>query len=332
MQIIDPLPEFFNDKKVLVTGGTGLVGRQLLHILAPIAKEVHSVSLDKLEPEEGVVYHNEDLRNFNNCLIYTKDMDVVFHVAGIKGNPDVTSSNVSTVFVPYLQFNTNVLEACRINKVGRVVYTSTIGAYSSNEVFKETDILEGAPMDGWAGWAKRMAEMQIKSYKLQYGLNNFIAVRPSNIYGPGDNFDPDNAMVIPSLLMKIIRGDDPVNIWGNGTAIRDFVFSRDVAKGLMLAACHMPNVDYLNIGSGIGITIAELVNVLQKFKSFNAFFDVAKPNGYPKRVMDIANACNLISYVPGTSLYAGLKETIEWFLENTDEYKQRKNYFVEDEI
>lgn len=327
--LLKEIQDFFKDKKVLVTGGTGLVGRKLLQELVTITKELHSVSLDDLQPVKGVFYHKEDLRNSETCLQVTKGMDVIFHICGIKGNPDVTSKKVSTVFVPYLQFNTNVLEACRLNKVGRVVYTSTIGAYASKEVFKEEGIFDGQPMDSWAGWAKRMAEAQIKSYKIQYGLKNFIAIRPSNIYGPGDNFDPNNAMVIPSLMMKIARGDNPVEIWGNGTAIRDFVFSGDVAKGLINAAYYMPDVDYLNLGSGVGITINVLIKTLQRLKYFNTFFDMSKPNGFPKRVMDILLARKLISYDPLTPLYEGLKETWEWFLMNREEYTKRKNYFNE---
>ena len=137
-------------------------------------------------------------------------------------------------------------------------------------------------------------------------------------------------MVIPSLMMKITRGDDPVNVWGNGSSVRDFVFSRDVAKGLISAVYHMPDVDYLNIGSGVGISIKMLVETLQRFKRFNTFFDVTKSNGFPKRVMDISLAHNLIAYEPETCLYEGLKETREWFLQHREEYKNRKNYFIEE--
>lgn len=328
------IKDFFKDKNVVVTGGTGLVGRQLLEILVPISKNVISISLDDLKPVEGVIYDKVDLREFKVCKELIEEGDIVFHTAGIKGNPDVTSTNVSTMFVPYLQFNTNVLEACRVKKVSRVVFTSTIGAYSSKEIFVEEGIFEGKPMDTWAGWAKRMAEAQIESYKIQYGLKNFIACRLANIYGPGDNFDPDNAMVIPSLISKIDKHQicsEPMIVWGDGSAIRDFAYSKDVAEGLIQAAYYMPDVPYLNLGSGKGITIKELVDILKEvIEGFEFIYDKEKPNGFPKRIMDIELAKELIGYNPRTSLEEGLKETWEWFIQNKQEYLKRKNYFKED--
>jgi len=332
--LTNEIKDFFSDKSVVITGGTGLVGRQLLELLAPVAGVVSSISLDDLEPVKKVNYVKADLREFSVCRELIDEGDIVFHVAGIKGNPDVTSSNVSTMFVPYLQFNTNVLEACRVQKAGRVVYTSTIGAYSSKEIFVEEGIMDGKPMDTWAGWAKRMAEAQIESYKIQYGLKNFIACRLANIYGPGDNFDPDNAMVIPSLMFKIYNDwqlqNQGVNVWGDGSPVRDFAFSRDIAEGLIRAAFVMPDVQYMNLGSGIGVTIRELVYALNPIAGgFGYQFDTTKPNGFPKRIMDISLAKDLIGYNPETSLKDGLKETWEWFLQNKQEYLKRKNYFKE---
>jgi GDP-L-fucose synthase len=162
-------------------------------------------------------------------------MDFVFHVAGIKGSIEVTKSKPASFFVPLIMFNTNVLEACRLNKVKKAVYTSSIGAYASAEVFRESEDLDGPPMDMFPGWAKRMAELQIKAYQVQYGMENFAVVRPCNVYGPGDNFDPSNAMVIPTLMSRIFNKEDPVVVWGDGTAIRDFAYSRDVAEGTILA-------------------------------------------------------------------------------------------------
>jgi GDP-L-fucose synthase len=226
-------------------------------------------------------------------------------------------------------FNTNVLEACRINKVKKVVYTSSIGAYASAEVFRETDNLDGPPMDMFPGWAKRMAELQVQAYKIQYGLDNFSIVRPCNVYGPGDNFDPDNAMVIPTLMHRIYNKENPVVVWGDGSAIRDFAYSRDVAEGVILALYHGTKSSFVNLGSGRGYSIRELVETLNSFIDFNYVFDSSKPSGFPRRVMDISLAQKLINYNPTTSLLDGLKETWNWFVSHQDEYLKRKNYFVE---
>ncbi len=323
--------KFFDKKNVVITGGTGLIGRQVAERLFSAGAFVKIVSLDEISIHQKVDHVYGDLTNFAFCKDVTKDMDFVFHLAGIKGSIDVTIKKPASHFVPALMFNTNVLEACRINEVQRVVYTSSIGAYASAEIFKEGENEDGPPMDFYAGWAKRMAEFQIQAYKIQYGLNNYSVVRPCNVYGPGDNFDPDNAMVIPTLMYRIFNKENPVAVWGDGSAIRDFAFSRDVAEGTILALYHGTGEHpYVNLGSGKGYTIKELVETLNSFLDFNYKFDTTKPSGFPKRVMDISLAQEVIDYNPTTSLTDGLKETWEWFLDNKDEYLQKVNYFKED--
>lgn len=319
----------FSCKKVVVTGGTGLIGRQVVDLLCSAGARVTVVSLDNIKINKNAEHIQGDLSSFEFCKDVTRNVDFVFHVAGIKGNVDVTKAKPASFFVPLLMMNTNMLEACRINKVTKVVYTSSIGAYSAAEVFKETENLEGPPMDMFPGWAKRMAELQIQAYKIQYNLDNFSVVRPCNVYGPGDNFDPNNAMVIPSLMHRIYNKENPVVIWGDGSAIRDFLYSRDAAEGVILALYYGTKSGFVNLGSGKGYTINELVETLHSFIDFNYEFDATKPAGFPRRVMDISLARKLIHYQPTTSLLDGLKETWQWFCANHDEYLQRKNYFKE---
>lgn len=320
----------FSDKKVLITGGTGLIGRQVSTILSSAGANVTIVSLDDVSVDPKAKYVFGDLTNFDFAKEVTGDMDFVFHMAGIKGSIEVTKTKPASFFVPFLMFNTNVLEACRLNKVSKVVYTSSIGAYASAEIFKESENLEGPPMDMFPGWAKRMAELQIQAYKIQYGLENFSIVRPCNVYGPGDNFDPENAMVIPSIMYRIYNKENPVVIWGDGTAVRDFAFSRDVAEGVILALHYGTKSGFVNLGSGRGYSIKELVETLKSFLEFNYSFDITKPAGFPKRVMDISLAQEMIHYNPTTSLLDGLLETWDWFINNKDEYLKKKNYFKEE--
>jgi len=319
----------FSKKKVLVTGGTGMIGRQVVKILCDADADVKIVSLDKINVDDRAEHIFGDLSNFKFCKEITGGTDFVFHVAGIKGSIKVTKTRPASFFVPLLMMNTNILEASRLNGVKKVVYTSSIGAYASAEVFRETEKLEGPPMDIFPGWAKRMAEMQVKAYNLQYGLDNFAIVRPCNVYGPGDNFDPENAMVIPTLMSRIYRKENPVVVWGDGKAVRDFAYSKDVAEGVILALYYGTNSSFVNLGSGREYTIRELVETLHSFLDFNYEFDTSKPSGFPKRVMDITLARELIHYNPTTSLLDGLKETWEWFVENQEEYLGKKNYFKE---
>ena len=134
-------------------------------------------------------------------------------------------------------------------------------------------------------------------------------------------------MVIPTLLYRIFKKENPVVIWGDGTAIRDFVYSRDVAEGCLLALHHGTQGRFVNLGSGTGVSIRELVETLRTFLDFNYQFDPTKPAGYPKRVMDITVARQTIGYNPSTALRDGLKAAWDWFLKNQDEYLQKQNYF-----
>jgi GDP-L-fucose synthase len=271
-----------------------------------------------------------DLTDFGLCKEMTRDMDFVFHMAGIKGSMSVTATMLASHFVPTLMFNTNVLEACRANKVKKLVYTSSIGAYANAEVLREGDNPDAPPMD-FAGWAKRMGELQIHAYKVQYGMTSYAIVRPTNVYGPGDDFDPATGMVVGALIGRIDRGEDPVTVWGDGSAIRDMAFSMDIAEGIVLALHHGTAGSFVNLGGPRGYSIRELVETLASFLNFNYVFDTTKPSGWPKRVMDNTLSKKLIDYNPTTSLLDGLKETWEWFRANKDEHLKKKSYFRTDQ-
>jgi len=327
--IPEKILDTFLKANVLVTGGTGLIGRQVVNILEEAGANITIVSLDKVTVSEKAQSIYGDLTDFALCKEVTHDMDYVFHLAGIKGSAGVSSSKLASHFVPTIMFNTNMLEACRLNKVKKVVYTSSIGAYPNADTFveKENDDYGQPPMD-FAGWAKRMAELQVRAYKVQYGMENYAIVRPSNVYGPGDNFDPDNAMVVPSLMYRIYHKEDPLVVWGDGSAIRDIVYSRDVAEGTILALYHGTQGGYVNLGCGKGYFIRELIEALRSFLDFRYEFDKSKPTGYPKRVMDISLARKMLGYEPATPLAEGLKKTWDWYVTHQDEYLKKKNYFA----
>ncbi|MFA5349842.1 MAG: NAD-dependent epimerase/dehydratase family protein [Candidatus Omnitrophota bacterium] len=328
--IRDDVLRSFSGKRVLITGGTGLIGRQVVDILNAAGAITKIVSLDRINIDQRSEHTYGDLTDFEFCKKVTRNVDFVFHLAGVKGSIEVTKAKPASFFVPLLMMNTNILEACRINKIVKIVYTSSIGAYSSAEIFKESEHADGPPMDMFPGWAKRMAELQVKAYKIQYNLDNFSIVRPCNVYGPGDNFDPNNAMVIPALMYRIYHKENPVLIWGDGSAVRDFAYSRDVAEGVILALYHGTGSGFVNLGSGKGVSIKELVDTLHTFLDFNHKFDITKSSGFPRRIMDISLARELIHYNPTTSLLEGLKGTWNWFVGHQEEYLKRKNYFKEE--
>lgn len=326
--IKDSVLKNFEGKNILVTGGTGLIGRQVVDLLVGAGAYVRIASLDNININDRAAHIYGDLTEFAFCKDLCKGMDCVFHIAGIGGSVKAAQEKIASHFVPTLMMNTNVLEACRLNKVKKVSFTSSVGAYALGDVFREDEYrIDSIPMD-FAGWAKRMAELQVYAYKMQYGMENFSVVRPSNVYGPGDNFNPENSLVIPSLLYRIYHKENPLAVWGDGFSIRDFVYSRDVAEGIILALDYGTAAGFVNLGSGNPCTIKELVDTLRSFIGFDYVFDKSKLRGAQKRIMDISLAKKTINYNPTTSLKAGLMETWKWFIEHPDEYNKKNNYFI----
>jgi len=328
MMLDKKILSIFKNRQVVITGGTGLIGRQLVDMLLEHDALVRIISLDKISVATEAEHIYGDLTDFNFCKQVTENAEFIFHLAGIKGSVEVTKSKPASFFVPLLMMNTNLLEAARKSGAKKVLYTSSIGAYSNASVFRESeDSIEKPPMDMYPGWAKRMAEFQINAYRQEFGLNNFSVVRPANVYGPGDNFDPENSMVIPALMARINSGENPLKVWGDGSAVRDFAFSRDVAYGLILAMHFGTGSGFVNLGSGTATSIKQLVETLNSFIDFDYEFDSGKSSGFSSRVMDISKAEELLGYNPSTSLKTGLEETWEWYKRNESEYLNKINYF-----
>ena len=184
-------------------------------------------------------------------------------------------------------------------------------------MFSEDDVWKTfpSPHDRFAGWAKRIGELQAESYQIEYGWEGISIVRPGNTYGPHDDFDSDGAMVVPSLIKKILSGEEQISLWGDGSNVRDFTHCRDVAKGMMLVMEKSPGaINPINLGSGGGCTIEELVNVILKNvdKEPRVIWDHTKPSGDKIRVMNVDRA-KALGYNPSISLEQGIKETIDWY-------------------
>ena len=320
-----------NGKKVLVTGGTGMVGQPLVELLIGEGCEVTVVSLDDPSrvQQDSITFVQSDLRDFNNCLEVTKNQDIVFHVAGVKGSPLLTRSKPASFFVPMLQFNTNVLEAARINNVEWSLYTSTVGVYGPAEVFGEDDLWEQMPSknDWFAGWAKRVGELQVEAYNIQYGESNTSIVRPVNIYGRYDNFNPQTSMVIPSLIYRALKSRDVLDVWGDGSPLRDFINARDVAAAMVFCVKNQVT-EPVNVGNGKGISIRELVETIVDNvpHALEIEWDTSKPMGDKARVADTSRI-NGFGFHPEVTLEAGIKDTIEWYLENTTDVDKRYEVF-----
>jgi len=319
----------FKNQSVLVTGGTGMIGRQLVDLLVERGAKVYVVSLDPPRGlPEGVMYKLADLTDFSACQEVCEGMDYVFNLVGVKGSPKMCKEQPADFMVPMLQFNTNMMEAARRAGVKWYLYTSSVGVYHPAEVFKEDDVWSTFPSDNdrFAGWAKRIGELQAEAYSIQYGWDCVSIVRPANVYGPYDNFDPENAMVIPSLIRKAFE-NDKLEVWGDGSPIRDFIHSRDVALGML----HMVDnkvTKPVNLGSGEGIAIKQIVDIVVDKcpKDLDVVWQTDKPTGDKKRILDSSRAKE-VGFQTTISLEEGIQETIEWFEENRSMIDDRHNAF-----
>ncbi|MBN8828428.1 MAG: NAD-dependent epimerase/dehydratase family protein [Sphingobacteriia bacterium] len=324
---------FYKDKEVLVTGGTGLIGQPLVRMLVEQGAKVTVVSLDDpSRAPQGVEFVRADLREFSNCLDVCKDKEIVFHLAGVKGSPAMTAKRPASFFVPTISFSINMMEAARRQGAQRYLFTSSVGVYSPAEVFYEDDVWKTfpSPNDRFAGWAKRMGELQADAYKIEYGWDKISIVRPANVYGPYDNFDPNNAMVIPSLIHRVMSGERPLVVWGDGTPVRDFIFADDVARGMMLAV-EQGISEPINLGSGTGATIREVAEIVCKNVpggEVELQFDPTKPKGDAKRLMDMERAKSY-GFECKTSLEEGIKKTIDWYISHKSQLENRYNAFTE---
>lgn len=321
----------YSKKNVLVTGGTGMIGQPLVKKLIDYGAHVRIASLDdKSLAHTKAEFFRADLTEFENCLQVTKDIDFVFHLAGIKGSPAMTQKKPASFFYPTISFNTGMLEAARRNKVERYMFTSSVGVYSPNSLLVEDDVWKTFPSenDRFAGWAKRMGELQLDAYRIEYDWKNLTCVRPANVYGPFDNFDPRNAMVIPSLINRATSGENPFVVWGDGSAVRDFIFAEDCAEG-MLKVFESNIQEPVNLGSGKGITIKELVESLSAImpEKLNIQWDATKPAGDKIRLLDMKRAAS-IGFTADTPLETGLKKTLDWYLQNKKIIESRYNVFA----
>jgi GDP-L-fucose synthase len=317
----------FKNQKVLVTGGSGMIGRELVSLLLEKGANVYVADLKQPEElKDKVTFVKVDLREYSSCLQICEGMDYVFNLVGIKCSPRVCIEEPAKIMGPMMQFNTNMLEAAMHHNVKWYLYTSTVGVYQPAEVLREDDVWSTQPSknDWFGGWAKRMGELQCQAYQKQYGEGKCSIVRPANVYGSHDNFDLDSAMVIPSLIRKAFS-NDVLQVWGDGSSIRDFIHARDVARG-MIFAVENKITEPLNLGSGDEISIKRIAEAVAQEANVKIEWDTSKPTGDHRRVFDMERAKSH-GFQPQISIEEGVKETIDWYLKNKSMADSGKDVF-----
>ena len=288
------------NKSALVIGASGMVGTALMKVLG------RSKTYFKIK---GVDIETDMTIKSNTEII--KDYDHIYHLAGKKGSPQ-TARERPADYLPMLQFDANIIEAVGKYKPEWFLYTSSIGVYPPMEVYEEDKVWHEVPSenDKIPGYIKRMGELGCYAIRATYGYENISIVRPANIYGPNDNFGK-NSMVIPSLIKKG-HEDDVINVWGDGSPTRDFIYCEDVARGMLHMVENKVN-DTVNLGSGEGVKISDIANTIGRHFDKEVKYDTTKPNGDMKRLMSMKRA-NDYGFKPTTSLDDGIQKTIDWYL------------------
>lgn len=305
----------FKSQKILLTGGAGFLGSFVKKELIKNGVRAKNIIIPRSK--------EFDLRKEKNALSLTKQADIVIHLAGNVGGIGKNLQFPGSLFYDNILMGVHLIHAAMKNKIKKIVVLGTICAYPKYTPipFTEEDLWMGYPEETNApyGLAKKMLLVQSQAYRAQYGLHS-IYLLPVNLYGPGDNFDPDSSHVIPALIKKIHHAKkakkNEIEVWGDGNATREFIYVQDAARAIVLATKRYDKSDPINIGSGKEITIKELVKLIAKLMKYNGIikWDTTKPNGQPRRVLDISKAQKEFSFKAKISLEKGLRQTINWYL------------------
>jgi len=302
------------EKRITITGGNGFLGRHLVRKMQE--QEYKNLSVADL-PEYNLT-HAEDVKKMYDLT----RPDVVIHLAAKVGGIGFNQQNPGTLFYNNIMMGVQLLNEGYLRKIDKFVALGTICAYPkfTPVPFKEEDIWNGYPEETNApyGLAKKMMLVQSQAYRQQYGFNS-IFLLPVNLYGPGDNFDPNSSHVIPALIKKCVDAidnrEEEIIVWGTGKATREFFYVEDAVDAIILATEKYNKSDPINIGAGFEISIKDLVNLIVELTGFmgKVVWDITKPDGQPRRMLDTTKALNEFGFVAKTDFRKGLRKTINWY-------------------
>ncbi|MFA5531522.1 MAG: GDP-L-fucose synthase [Thiohalomonadaceae bacterium] len=305
---------FWYGKNVLVTGGAGFLGSTLVKTL-----KRHGLAAEGIRVPRS---RDFDLRRWDDCIAAIEGIDFVIHLAAKVGGIGYNMANPGSLFYDNAIMGIQLMEAARQAGVEKFVTVGTICAYPkfTSVPFREEDLWNGYPEETNApyGLAKKMLLVQAQAYRQQYGFNA-IYLLPVNLYGPGDNFDPASSHVIPALIRKFIEavdeGRENVEVWGTGAASREFLYIDDAAEGIVLATERYDKPEPVNLGAGFEISIRDLAGLIADLVGFSGeiAWDTTKPDGQPRRCLDVSRAKQEFKFRAKMEFKDGLRKTIEWY-------------------
>ncbi len=305
---------FWAARRVMVTGGAGFLG-------TAVVRRLHEAGATEVFIPKVEDYDLRKLADIDRVLADGKP-DLIIHLAAVVGGIGANRENPGRFFYDNAIMGIQLIEQARLAGVAKFIALGTVCAYPkfTPVPFHEDDLWNGYPEETNApyGLAKKMLLVQCQAYRDQYGFNG-IYLLPVNLYGPGDNFNPESSHVIPALIKKCIdareQGEAFIEAWGTGAASREFLYVDDAARGIVLAAERYDGRDPVNLGVGSEITIRDLTELIARLTGFGGEirWDPSKPDGQPRRALDTSRAREAFGFSAGTSFEAGLRATIEWY-------------------
>jgi GDP-L-fucose synthase len=305
------------NKRILVTGGAGFLGRQVIDQLCQAGADREKITVPRSR--------DCDLRVWENSQRAVNQQDIIIHLAAHVGGIGLNREKPGELFYDNLIMGTHLIHAAYEAGIEKFVCVGTICAYPkfTPVPFKEDDIWNGYPEETNApyGVAKKALLVQLQSYRQQYGFNG-IYLLPVNLYGPEDNFDPKSSHVIPALIRKVheaqIKGEKQLPVWGDGSPTREFLYSVDAARGIVMGTTSYNESEPVNLGTGYEISIRDLINLIVKLMEFEGeiVWETDQPNGQPRRCLDTERAKQAFGFTAQVGFEEGLKNTIEWYRQN----------------
>lgn len=303
-----------SNKKILVTGGAGFLGKQVVAELIKAGAKLENISIPRSQ--------NCDLTVWENCQKAVANQDIVIHLAAHVGGIGLNREKPAELFYDNLMMGTQLIHAAYQAGVEKFTCVGTICAYPkfTPVPFKEEDLWNGYPEETNApyGIAKKALLVQLEAYRNQYNFNG-IYLLPVNLYGPEDNFNPNSSHVIPALIRKVHeaqeKGDKTIPVWGDGSPTREFLYANDAARGIVIATQNYNSHEPINLGTNLEISIKDLTELICELMGFKGelVWETDKPNGQPRRCLDTSKAKEAFGFTAQMDLRQGLQETINWY-------------------